>query len=75
MRAAPYSRRSGRVLKDLLRSGSAGLDNVLVDEAVIEREDVLVIMGALADLVVYVRDIKELLGEDGDEEGDEEGEG
>jgi hypothetical protein len=58
-----------------LRSGSAGLDNVLVDEAVIEREDVLVIMGALADLVVYVRDIKELLGEDGDEEGDEEGEG
>jgi hypothetical protein len=46
-----------------------------VDEAAIEREDVLVIMGALADLVVYVRDIKELLGEDGDEEGDEEGEG
>jgi hypothetical protein len=54
--------------------GSAGPDNSRVDEAAIEREDVLVIMGALADLVVYVRDIRELLGEDGDEEGDEEGE-
>jgi hypothetical protein len=45
-----------------------------VPEPVVDREDMRVIMGALADLVTYVRDIRDLLRDDGEEEGDEEGE-
>jgi hypothetical protein len=41
-------------------------------EAVVYREEVLSIMGALADLVVDVHRIRELLEED-DEEEEEEG--
>jgi hypothetical protein len=45
------------------------------EETLIYRSEVLAIMGALSDLVVYVRDIRDLLEEPGDEEeGNEAGE-
>jgi hypothetical protein len=42
-------------------------------EPVIYREEVLGIIGALADLVVDVRGIREVLEEDGEEEEEQEG--
>ena len=43
------------------------------EEPLIYREEVLGIIGALADLVVDVRNIRSLLEEDGEEEEEQEG--
>ncbi len=42
-------------------------------EPVIYREEVLAIIGALADLVVHVRKIRSLIEEDDEEEEEQEG--
>jgi hypothetical protein len=42
-------------------------------EPLIYRAEVLAIIGALADLVVDVRGIRQVLGEDGEEEEEQEG--
>jgi hypothetical protein len=42
------------------------------DESLVYRTEVLAIIGALADLVVDVREIRRLLEDDGEEEADEE---